>query len=868
MKGNKFLAALLAASMTFSVVPVTTATVFAAASSIDSVTINSWTVSVDGGDEQKESDLASKQTSEEYRIGNALKQMDISSDTLRNNSGKATLQALVTPIQNANEVFNVESTSVSDNGDGIVVVKDQDGTVLTYTFTTKATDVMSDDEIKALDSVFENVDAITYDGKTIGTAVVQAAFNKALNKAKADAGTNTTDGEKFFGADTASIAAGDGYDYKYTVMDAKVEDGFVKGKLVRTGDGKNRIKNGTTSTNAADAKKANVNGTVYTYEYTAKAVQNTDSQKVTVKKALDTIAETTYPQPLKQKDGATDVVDGGTSDVLNDKIKEDINAALDGNGTVDSVSGTLDLATRTSDGSYNISIQHNNVNVPLKYSSDSKLNDAINLASKTTLKSARTADTLYSLKVDSTPGTQYQADAGAGTVKDGSGNVTGKVQAVKKFSSTSAFSRSIQARTATKAVDSDTVKDAVLKLFTDAADTAKYSGDGVTYTAEPVKFSKTNGNATTDDTVDATINNEGLYLIKVTATIDNDFAGWTINNVEQKNAISTATWYVEVETPKLKEVKNTGISFADRKVVYTTNAYRNKSTSTEPVMKIDLKAVLTPDGSNSDVTYKIVTNDKDSTGTLGKDETGNANGYTYYTKATTTSNADGTVTYTGDSTTTYTGKNSELYVPGAGTYKISATANGKTATATITVLSKFSDVPATAYYSDAVNWAYANGITAGTNESTFGSYSEVTRAQFVTWLYKYAVSKDSTVAIADSDVKAVFSDVPTDKFYAKAVQWAAANKVTSGTTATTFSPDAPITRAQALTMLWHVKGEPLVGLGTEDEVTKQFTDLPSNPVFKSAIVWAIHAGVTKGTTPTTCSPDNICPRSQAITFML
>jgi hypothetical protein len=55
--------------------------------------------------------------------------------------------------------------------------------------------------------------------------------------------------------------------------------------------------------------------------------------------------------------------------------------------------------------------------------------------------------------------------------------------------------------------------------------------------------------------------------------------------------------------------------------------------------------------------------------------------------------------------------------------------------------------------------------------------------------------------------------------------------------------------------------------GQEDEATLKFTDLPSNPAFRTAVVWAVSKNITDGTTPTTCSPENICPRSQAITFI-
>ena len=74
----------------------------------------------------------------------------------------------------------------------------------------------------------------------------------------------------------------------------------------------------------------------------------------------------------------------------------------------------------------------------------------------------------------------------------------------------------------------------------------------------------------------------------------------------------------------------------------------------------------------------------------------------------------------------------------------------------LTVKKNFDDVSATAYYKDAVVWAYGNGVTSGVTQDIFGVNTDVTRAQYVTWLYRYAVSQDSNVAVKDADVKSVF----------------------------------------------------------------------------------------------------------------
>ena len=108
--------------------------------------------------------------------------------------------------------------------------------------------------------------------------------------------------------------------------------------------------------------------------------------------------------------------------------------------------------------------------------------------------------------------------------------------------------------------------------------------------------------------------------------------------------------------------------------------------------------------------------------------------------------------------------------------------------------SRFSDVPAGAYYAKAVAWAVENGITKGTSETTFHPDETCTRAQGVTFLYR-ALGK---LAAA----QAGFTDVAADSYYADAVNWAAENGVTNGISETLFGPDGSCTRAQIVTFLY------------------------------------------------------------------
>ena len=109
----------------------------------------------------------------------------------------------------------------------------------------------------------------------------------------------------------------------------------------------------------------------------------------------------------------------------------------------------------------------------------------------------------------------------------------------------------------------------------------------------------------------------------------------------------------------------------------------------------------------------------------------------------------------------------------------------------------FVDVASDSYYAKAVAWAVENGVTAGTGEDRFSPDAVCTRAQAVVFLYR--------VMGKAADNSAKFSDVPAGSYYGAAVNWAVENNVTGGTSATTFSPDAPCTRAQIVTFLYRAE---------------------------------------------------------------
>ena len=113
---------------------------------------------------------------------------------------------------------------------------------------------------------------------------------------------------------------------------------------------------------------------------------------------------------------------------------------------------------------------------------------------------------------------------------------------------------------------------------------------------------------------------------------------------------------------------------------------------------------------------------------------------------------------------------------------------------------------------------------------------------------------------AKSDMS--FTDVADKAYYRDAVEWAVKNGITKGTTATTFSPNATCTRAQAVTFLWRAAGSP------EPETRAMpFTDVPVGSYYYDAVLWAVENDITKGTSDTTFSPNMTCSRAQIVAFL-
>ena len=106
-----------------------------------------------------------------------------------------------------------------------------------------------------------------------------------------------------------------------------------------------------------------------------------------------------------------------------------------------------------------------------------------------------------------------------------------------------------------------------------------------------------------------------------------------------------------------------------------------------------------------------------------------------------------------------------------------------------------------------------------------------------------------------------FTDVPSGAYYEDAVIWAVKEDITSGTSATTFNPDASCTRAQIVTFLWRAGGSPAVSGNSA------FSDVAADAYYAAAVAWAEKNGVTGGIGGGLFGSDNTCTRAQIVTFL-
>ena len=161
----------------------------------------------------------------------------------------------------------------------------------------------------------------------------------------------------------------------------------------------------------------------------------------------------------------------------------------------------------------------------------------------------------------------------------------------------------------------------------------------------------------------------------------------------------------------------------------------------------------------------------------------------------------------------------------------------------------YGDVADGRYYTEAVQWSVDRGIT-GIDGNCFSPDEPVSRGEAAVYIW----NMEGQPSAPDHP----FVDV-IDERQDAAVSWMSHNEITSGTSPTTFSPDSILTRAQLLTFLWRLAGEPAV---------------PDHPFFdvrsawqQGSVSWAFDSGITTGTSPIHFGPNNTLTRARLVTFL-
>ena len=259
-------------------------------------------------------------------------------------------------------------------------------------------------------------------------------------------------------------------------------------------------------------------------------------------------------------------------------------------------------------------------------------------------------------------------------------------------------------------------------------------------------------------------------------------------------------------------------------------------------------------GSSSDPTYSVSTPSKTEHGTVTVSPKSASKG----DRVTVTVKPDSGYVLETLTVTDKNGNELTLKHKGDGKYTFTMPAGKVEVKATFmednSMLNFFYDVPNDAYFYEAVKWAVGNGITTGVGNDLFAPEQPCTRAQIVTFLWRAAGSPEPKGAASG------MTDVVSGSYYEKAVAWAIENGITTGTTTSTFSPDATCTRAQAVTFLARA-------LNAKAASAAEFSDVPTDSYFAEAVAWAAANGVTEGIGGGLFGSDNDCTRGQIVTFL-
>ena len=181
-----------------------------------------------------------------------------------------------------------------------------------------------------------------------------------------------------------------------------------------------------------------------------------------------------------------------------------------------------------------------------------------------------------------------------------------------------------------------------------------------------------------------------------------------------------------------------------------------------------------------------------------------------------------------------------------GTVTVSHKSAGKGSTVTVTVK------PDSGYVLETLTVVDQNGSKIKLTDKGDGKY---------TFTMPGSKVEVKAAFMEDNSVLNFFYDVPNDAYYYEAVKWAVDKGITSGVGDGLFGAEQPCTRGQIVTFLWRAAGSP------EPKSAGSFADVSADSYYAKAAAWAVENGITAGTGADKFSPDAVCTRAQAVTFL-
>lgn len=175
--------------------------------------------------------------------------------------------------------------------------------------------------------------------------------------------------------------------------------------------------------------------------------------------------------------------------------------------------------------------------------------------------------------------------------------------------------------------------------------------------------------------------------------------------------------------------------------------------------------------------------------------------------------------------------------------------------------SNMTDIPSGSWYESAVQYCLNNNYMSGESETKFNPNGTVSRAQVVQVLYNLEGQPGYTSGHTP------FVDITPGSWYYNAVRWGEENGIASGTSATTFKPNAPVTREQVATFFANYAKFKNNYSGAQSDLSKYSDQNKISAWAKENISWAVNYGLMSGTSETTLDPQGTCIRAQLAQFI-